>query len=69
MKKTYLIDMDGVLVEGQNAIPGAVDFIERLNATFRQRVSALTRRTRNLAQQAETLIAGMYLVGCFYNFF
>ena len=32
MKKTYLIDMDGVLVEGQNAIPGAVDFIERLNA-------------------------------------
>ena len=43
-------------------------FIERLNATFRQRISALTRRTRNLAQQAETLVAGMYLVGCFYNF-
>lgn len=43
-------------------------FIERLNATFRQRISALTRRTRNLAQQAETLLAGMYLVGCFYNF-
>jgi hypothetical protein len=43
-------------------------FIERLNATFRQRISALTRRTRNLDQQAETLIAGMYLVGCFYNF-
>jgi transposase-like protein len=43
-------------------------FIERLNATFRQRISALTRRTRNLAQQADTLIAGMYLVGCFYNF-
>lgn len=36
-------------------------FIERLNATFRQRISALTRRTRNLAQQAETLVAGMYL--------
>lgn len=43
-------------------------FIERLNATFRQRINALTRRTRNLAQQAETLVAGMYLVGCFYNF-
>ncbi|MBN1453394.1 MAG: hypothetical protein JW963_20430, partial [Anaerolineales bacterium] len=43
-------------------------FIERLNATFRQRISALTRRTRNLAQQAETLLASMYLVGCFYNF-
>lgn len=43
-------------------------FIERLNATFRQRISALTRRTRNLSQQAETLIAGMFLLGCFYNF-
>lgn len=43
-------------------------FIERLNATFRQRISSLTRRTRNLAQQAESLVAGMYLVGCFYNF-
>lgn len=43
-------------------------FIERLNATFRQRIHSLTRRTRTLAQQAETLAAGMYLVGCFYNF-
>ncbi|MFZ6029134.1 MAG: IS1 family transposase [Chloroflexota bacterium] len=43
-------------------------FIERLNATFRQRISSLTRRTRTLAQQAETLVAGMYLVGCLYNF-
>jgi transposase-like protein len=43
-------------------------FIERLNATFRQRISSLTRRTRTLAQQAETLVTGMYLVGCFYNF-
>ena len=29
-KKSYLIDMDGVLVEGKNAIPGAVEFIQRL---------------------------------------
>jgi len=43
-------------------------FSERLNATFRQRISPLARRTRNLARQAETLVAGMYLVGCFYNF-
>lgn len=43
-------------------------FIERLNATFRQRIAPLARRSRNLAQQAETLLAGMYLVGCFYNF-
>jgi len=43
-------------------------YIERLNATFRQRLSWLARRTRNLAQQGETLIAGMFTVGCFYNF-
>ena len=29
-KKSYLIDMDGVLVNGKKAIPGAVDFIKRL---------------------------------------
>jgi hypothetical protein len=43
-------------------------FIERLNATFRQRINSLTRRTRTLAQRAETLVAGIYIVGCFYNF-
>lgn len=52
--------------QGQGVINTA--FIERLNATFRQRISPLTRRTRNLAQHAETLVAGMYMVGCFYNF-
>lgn len=30
-KKTYLIDMDGVLVHGERPIPGANDFIQRLN--------------------------------------
>jgi len=29
-KKTYLIDMDGVLVHGQRPIPGAIEFIDRL---------------------------------------
>jgi transposase-like protein len=43
-------------------------YIERLNATFRQRLAWLTRRTRNLAQQTETLMAGMFVVACFYNF-
>jgi transposase-like protein len=43
-------------------------FIERLNATFRQRLSSLTRRTRTLARKAETLVSGMYVVGCLYNF-
>ncbi len=43
-------------------------YIERLNATFRQRLAWLARRTRNLAQQKETLLVGMFVVGCFYNF-
>src|SRR3972149_3331565 len=52
--------------QGQGVINTA--FIERLNATLRQRINSLTRRTRTLAQGSETLAAGMYLVGCFYNF-
>lgn len=43
-------------------------YIERLNATFRQRLPWLGRRTRNPARQATTITAGMYIVGCFYNF-
>ncbi len=43
-------------------------FIERLNATFRQRLACLVRRGRALARQLETLESGMYLVGCVYNF-
>ena len=43
-------------------------YIERLNATFRQRLTWLSRRSRLLVHQVETLEAGMYTVGCFYNF-
>ena len=43
-------------------------FIERLNATFRQRLSSLNRRTRNLARRPDTLHASMFLLGCVYNF-
>src|SRR5947209_2879788 len=43
-------------------------YIERLNATFRACLAALTRRGRRLAHQEETLETGMYLVGCVYNF-
>jgi len=43
-------------------------YIERLNATFRQRLSLLTRRTRHLVRQGETLLADMFTVGYFYNF-
>jgi hypothetical protein len=54
------------MTQGKGVINTA--FIERLNATFRQRIHSLTRRTRTLAQRPETLAAGMYIVGCFYNF-
>lgn len=43
-------------------------YIERLNATFRQRISSLTRRSRQAASQQQTLHASMYLVGTLYNF-
>ena len=43
-------------------------FIERLNATFRQRISSLARRSRQAARQATTLHASMYWVGTVYNF-
>jgi len=43
-------------------------YIERLNATFRGRMSPLVRRGRALARRPETLRAGMYLMGTVYNF-
>ncbi len=43
-------------------------YIERLNATFRERLSALTRRGRALARTTRTLEQGMYLIGTVYNF-
>jgi transposase-like protein len=43
-------------------------FIERLNATFRQRLTSLVRRTRALARRTATIEQGMWLVGTIYNF-
>jgi transposase-like protein len=43
-------------------------YIERLNATFRERLVALTRRGRALARRTLTLQHGMYLIGTVYNF-
>jgi len=43
-------------------------YIERLNATFRGALSPLTRRGRALAHTEGALTAGMFLVGCAYNF-
>ena len=43
-------------------------FIERSTPPFRQRLNSLACRTRTLVQKAETLEAGMYIMGCLYNF-
>lgn len=43
-------------------------FIERLNATMRQRLPCLVRRTRALARRTTTIEQGMWLVGTLYNF-
>ena len=43
-------------------------YIERLNATFRQRLGCLARRTRALARTTRTVEAAMFLLGCVYNF-
>jgi hypothetical protein len=43
-------------------------YIERLNATFRERLAPLARRCRALARCTLTLEHGMYLVGTVYNF-
>jgi transposase-like protein len=54
------------LSQGRGGINTA--YIERLNATFRQRLASLARRTRALVRQPETLHLGMYVIGCMYNF-
>jgi IS1 family transposase len=43
-------------------------FIERFNATMRERLAALTRKCRHAAHRIAALQSGMYLIGCTYNF-
>jgi len=43
-------------------------YIERLNATFRSASAPLVRRGRAIARTERSLQAGMFLVGCAYNF-
>jgi transposase-like protein len=43
-------------------------YIERLNATFRAHLTPLVRRGRAIARTEAMLTAGMWLVGCAYNF-
>lgn len=43
-------------------------YIERLNATFRQRLPVFVRRTRNLARTVERVEAELFWCGAVYNF-
>jgi transposase-like protein len=43
-------------------------FIERFNATARQRLACLTRRTRHSLKHQVALEGGVFLMGCVYNF-
>lgn len=79
-KQAGVLNIKRVIVQGQQTMieqiirttqgKGMINtaYIERLNATFRQRLACLVRRGRALARQLETLETGMYLVGCVYNF-
>jgi transposase-like protein len=57
-----------LLKQTQNTIQPHVAYIERLNGTFRSRITALIRRGRSLARQLTTLQQSTYLVGTVYNF-
>jgi transposase-like protein len=63
-------EMIQALIDHTQGSGGGINtaFIERFNATFRQRLGFLARRTRALARQPRTVEAGMYLLGCVYNF-
>ncbi len=43
-------------------------FIERFTGTMRERLACLTRKCRHAAHRLQTIEAGMYLIGCTYNF-
>lgn len=43
-------------------------YIERLNATFRERLAILTRRCRHAAKRQEAIHAAVFLLGTLYNF-
>ena len=43
-------------------------FFERFNGTMRERLATLTGKCRHAAHRLAGLEAGMYLIGCIYNF-
>jgi hypothetical protein len=56
------------LFHSQGGLLPNTAFIERLNATFRQRLAPFVRRCRHSAARLETLHTSLYLLGAVYNF-
>lgn len=57
-----------LIKQTQNTLNAHTAYIERMNGTFRSRITALVRRGRSSIRQLATLHHGMYLVGTVYNF-
>lgn len=75
--KKHVVGVEHRLIQGTRELFEALSpvgqkmntaYIERLNATFRQRLSGLVRRGRCLLRRETVLEDSMYLVGCVYNF-
>ena len=62
------IQIEALLRQTQGGGQINTAYIERLNATFRARITALTRRGRALARQTTSLHCAMHLMGTVYNF-
>jgi transposase-like protein/IS1 family transposase len=77
--KGRLVEVERRILKGEEAEVGYhltasggnvlnTSYIERLNATFRQRLALLCRRTRQGAKKLVRVEKGMWLIGCVYNF-
>ncbi len=62
------IQIQALLCQTQGGGQINTAYSERLNATFRSRITALIRRGRALARQTTSLHCAMYLMGTVYNF-
>src|SRR5947207_13629647 len=60
MTKAYLIDMDGVLTHGNQLIPGAVEFIERLREAH-ARFTVLTNNSSRTPRDHQARLARLGL--------
>ncbi len=68
MASGLLAQAEKLLMQSQGGSVLNTAFIERLNATFRERLASLTRKSRHAARRLPALETGMYLIGCSYNF-